>query len=156
ADVLSVLNLDDHILELDITPNRADALSMRGVAHELAAVYDKEAQFTSLEAKDVDASDSVDNYVSVAVEDTVDTPAYHIQVIKDVKIQDSPLWLQTKLMNAGMRPVNNIVDITNYILLEYGQPLHAFDYDKMNSKNILVRRANEGEMIKTLDGTDRK
>lgn len=156
TDVLSVLNLDDHILELDITPNRADALSMRGVAHELAAVYDKKAHFTSLKAKDVDASDSVENYVAVAVEDATDTPAYHIQVIKDVKIQDSPLWLQTKLMNAGMRPVNNIVDITNYILLEYGQPLHAFDYDKINSKNILVRRAKDGEMIKTLDGTDRK
>src|SRR5699024_2647486 len=78
-----------------------------------------------------------------------------IQVIKDVTIKESPLWLQTKLMNAGMRPVNNIVDITNYILLEYGQPLHAFDYDKIGSQEILVRRAEEGETIKTLDGQDR-
>lgn len=153
-DIITTLALDDSILDIDITPNRADALSMRGVAHEVSAIYNKKAEFKSYPTSET--VDDIKDYIQVSVEDPNDVPAYNIQVIKDVTIQESPLWLQIKLMNAGMRPVNNVVDITNYILLEYGQPLHAFDYDAIGSKKIIVRRAHEKEALKTLDGTDRE
>lgn len=153
-DIATVLGLDDAILDIDITPNRADALSMRGVAHEVAAIYNKKANFATYTNSQTE--DKIEDYMAVAVDDQNDSPAYHIQVIKNVTIKESPMWLQIKLMNAGMRPVNNVVDITNYILMEYGQPLHAFDYDKIGSKEILVRRAKNGEQLKTLDGVDRE
>lgn len=153
ADATVVLNMDDEILDIDITPNRADALSMRGVAHEVAAIYGKQAQFKTPQLPE--QTEDVKDYIHVEVSDTSDAPAYSIQVIKGVQIAESPLWLQTKLMNAGIRPVNNVVDITNYILIEYGQPLHAFDYDEIGSKEILVRRATEGELFTTLDGVER-
>ncbi|HEX5351680.1 MAG TPA: phenylalanine--tRNA ligase subunit beta [Trichococcus sp.] len=154
TEVVDLLDLDDAILDIDITPNRADALSMRGSAYEVAAIYNKALKFP--EAPVSEKSGSVADYIKVAVEDTNDAPAYHIQVIKDVKIAESPLWLQNKLMNGGIRPINNVVDITNYILLEYGQPLHAFDYDQIGSREIIVRRAKENEMMTTLDGVERK
>lgn len=153
TEVVDLLELDDAILDIDITPNRADALSMRGSAYEVAAIYNKALKFP--EAPVSEKTGSVTEYIKVAVEDTNDAPAYHIQVIKDVKIAESPLWLQNKLMNGGIRPINNVVDITNYILLEYGQPLHAFDYDQIGSKEIIVRRAKENEMMTTLDGVER-
>ena len=153
TEVVDLLELDDAILDIDITPNRADALSMRGSAYEVAAIYNKALKFP--EAPVSEKTGSVTEYIKVAVEDTNDTPAYHIQVIKDVKIAESPLWLQNKLMNGGIRPINNVVDITNYILLEYGQPLHAFDYDQIGSKEIIVRRAKENETMTTLDGVER-
>ncbi|WP_107995109.1 phenylalanine--tRNA ligase subunit beta [Trichococcus paludicola] len=153
TEVVDLLELDDAILDIDITPNRADALSMRGSAYEVAAIYNKTLKFP--EAPVSEKTGSVADYIKVAVEDTNDAPAYHIQVIKDVKIAESPLWLQNKLMNGGIRPINNVVDITNYILLEYGQPLHAFDYDQIGSKEIVVRRAKANEMMTTLDGVER-
>ena len=153
TEVVDLLELDDAILDIDITPNRADALSMRGSAYEVAAIYNKALKFP--EAPVSEKTGSVTEYIKVAVEDTNDAPAYHIQVIKDVKIAESPLWLQNKLMNGGIRPINNVVDITNYILLEYGQPLHAFDYDQIGSKEIIVRRAKENETMTTLDGVER-
>ena len=153
TEVVDLLELDDAILDIDITPNRADALSIRGSAYEVAAIYNKALKFP--EAPVSEKTGSVTEYIKVAVEDTNDAPAYHIQVIKDVKIAESPLWLQNKLMNGGIRPINNVVDITNYILLEYGQPLHAFDYDQIGSKEIIVRRAKENETMTTLDGVER-
>ena len=153
TEVVDLLELDDAILDIDITPNRADALSMRGSAYEVAAIYNKALKFP--EAPVSEKTGSVTEYIKVAVEDPNDAPAYHIQVIKDVKIAESPLWLQNKLMNGGIRPINNVVDITNYILLEYGQPLHAFDYDQIGSKEIIVRRAKENETMTTLDGVER-
>ena len=153
TEVVDLLELDDAILDIDITPNRADALSMRGSAYEVAAIYNKALKFP--EAPVSEKTGSVTDYIKVAVEDPNDAPAYHIQVIKDVKIAESPLWLQNKLMNGGIRPINNVVDITNYILLEYGQPLHAFDYDQIGSKEIIVRRAKENETMTTLDGVER-
>lgn len=153
ADIVSVLNMDDQILDLDITPNRADALSMRGVAHEVSAIYNKKAKFRTVETSE--RTGNINDYIHVEVTDTKDAPAYHIQVIRDVTIAESPLWLQTKLMNAGIRPINNVVDITNYTLIEYGQPLHAFDYDQIGSKEIKVRRATENEAFTTLDGAER-
>ena len=153
TEVVDLLDLDDAILDIDITPNRADALSMRGSAYEVAAIYNKALKFP--DAPVSEKTGSVTDYIKVAVEDANDAPAYHIQVIKDVKIAESPLWLQNKLMNGGIRPINNVVDITNYILLEYGQPLHAFDYDQIGSKEIIVRRAKVNEKMTTLDGVER-
>ncbi|RSD27664.1 phenylalanine--tRNA ligase subunit beta [Mesobacillus subterraneus] len=152
-DALAVLNRDDEILELGLTPNRADAMSMLGVAYEVGAILGKEIKLPNPQPET--SAEQASDYISVNVEAKEDNPLYVAKVIKNVKVGPSPVWLQTRLMAAGIRPHNNIVDITNYILLEYGQPLHAFDYDKFGSKEILVRRANDGEVIETLDDVKR-
>lgn len=153
ADALEQLNLDDAVLELGLTPNRADALSMLGVAHEVAAILNRDVKYPeiSYESSSENASDVID----VKVEASEDNPLYIAKVIKNVTIAPSPLWMQTRLMAAGIRPHNNVVDITNFVLLEYGQPLHAFDYERLGSKEILVRRAKDGEKIITLDDQER-
>lgn len=153
--VFSYLNMDDAIIELSITANRADALSMRGVAHEVGAIYRKKPNFPVKELVE-DSSAKAEEYLSINIEDVADTPNYRMRIVKDVTIKESPLWLQTRLMNEGIRPINNIVDVTNYILLLFGQPMHAFDYDKIGSQEVLVRRALEGELLKTLDGEERQ
>ncbi|WP_226667101.1 phenylalanine--tRNA ligase subunit beta [Metabacillus litoralis] len=152
-DALAELNLDDAVLELGLTPNRSDALSMLGVAHEVAAILSREVKYPeiSYDKSSVKASSEV----SVKVDATEDNPLYIAKVIKNVTVAPSPLWMQTQLMAAGIRPHNNVVDITNFVLLEYGQPLHAFDYDRFGSKEVLVRRANDGEKIVTLDDQER-
>lgn len=151
--VFSYLEMDDTIIDLSITPNRADALSIRGVAHEVAAIYDKKVNFPAVELKE--ASEKARDRIKVSVTDTKDAPHYEIRIIEDVKIGPSPQWLQNRLMNEGIRPISNVVDVTNYILLLFGQPLHAFDYDKLGSKEIKVRRAKENEPLTTLDGVER-
>ncbi|RWR05991.1 phenylalanine--tRNA ligase subunit beta [Siminovitchia fortis] len=153
SDALALLNMDDEVLELDLTPNRADALSMIGVAYETAAILNESVQLPeiSCEASEEKASD----YISVKVEAPKENPLYTAKIIKNVQIGPSPLWMQGRLMSAGIRPHNNVVDITNYILLEYGQPLHAFDYDRFGSKEVVIRLAKEGEKITTLDDTER-
>ena len=135
-------------LNLSLTPNRSDALSMLGVAYEVAAILGRDVKWPAIEKEE--ASEKASDYINVKVEATEDNPLYIAKVIKNVKIGPSPLWMQTRLMAAGIRPHNNVVDITNYILLEYGQPLHAFDYDRLDSKEIVIRRANEAEKIMTL------
>lgn len=152
-DAMAFLNRDDQILELGLTPNRSDCLSMLGVAYEVAAILNREVKFPEIELQS--ANEKASDYIKVTVEAGEDNPLYTAKVIKNVKIGPSPLWMQTRLMSAGIRPHNNVVDITNYILLEYGQPLHAFDYDRFGSKEILVRRAKEGEVIQTLDDAER-
>lgn len=153
ADAIEVLGLDDVVLELGLTPNRADAMSMLGVAYEVAAILDQEIKLpdTAHEAVAEKAAD----VINVSVEDTTLNPMYAAKVVKNVKVAESPLWLQQYLMVSGIRPLNNIVDITNYILLEYGQPLHAFDYNQLATGEIVVRVAKEGETIKTLDEKER-
>ncbi len=153
ADVLELLNLDDKVLELDLTPNRADALSMLGMAYETAAILDQEIKLPETELES--SSEKAESYIAVKVEASEENPLYTAKVIRNVKIGPSPLWMQARLMSAGIRPHNNVVDITNYILLEYGQPLHAFDYDKLGSQEIVVRLAAEGEKLVTLDGMER-
>jgi phenylalanyl-tRNA synthetase beta chain len=152
-DALAQLNRDDQVLELGLTPNRSDCLSMLGVAYEVSAILNREVKLPeiTLEASTEKASD----YIKITVDAKEDNPLYVAKVIKNVKIGPSPLWMQTRLMAAGIRPHNNVVDITNYILLEYGQPLHAFDYDRLGSKEIVVRRAKDGETIQTLDEAKR-
>lgn len=155
ADARPYLGLDDTIIEFDLTPNRADALSMRGVAYEAGAVLNQTPQFEEITIVE-DETDSVEDYISISVEDAEDTPVYKMRLVKDVTVGESPIWMQHKLMHAGIRPIDLIVDITNYVMLEFGQPLHAFDYEKLDSNEIYVRRAQEDEVLTTLDGQDRK
>ncbi|EOL46113.1 phenylalanyl-tRNA synthetase beta chain [Enterococcus phoeniculicola] len=151
--VFSYLEMDDSIIELSITPNRADALSIRGVAYEVGAIYRQTPAFNDEPL--VESVEKASDKISVAVTDIKDSPAYQIRIIDNVKVAPSPQWLQNRLMNEGIRPINNVVDVTNYILLLFGQPLHAFDYDKLGSKEILVRRAANEEELITLDGETR-
>lgn len=152
-DALGQLNLDDVVLELGLTPNRSDALSMLGVAHEVAAILSREVKYPEISYESI--AEKAASVIEVKVEATEDNPLYVAKVIRNVTIAPSPLWLQSRLMAAGIRPHNNVVDITNYVLLEYGQPLHAFDLDRFGSKEILVRRAKAGEKIVTLDDHER-
>ncbi|MEK5103789.1 phenylalanine--tRNA ligase subunit beta [Cytobacillus sp. FSL M8-0252] len=154
TNALEQLHRDDQVLELGLTPNRADCQSMLGVAYEVAAILEKDVKLPQTKVETV--SERAADYITVNVEAADDNPLYVAKVIKNVKIAPSPLWLQVRLTAAGIRPHNNVVDITNYILLEYGQPLHAFDYDRLGSKEILVRRANQGEKITTLDDAERE
>lgn len=153
ADALQLLYLDDEVLELSLTPNRADCLSMIGVAYEVAAILGRSVKLPTIELHE--NNENVHDYISVRVDAQEDNPLYAGRIVKNVKIGPSPLWMQARLMAAGIRPHNNVVDITNYILLEYGQPLHAFDYDRLGSKEIVVRRAKAGETIVTLDDVER-
>ena len=150
ADAVEVLGLNDYILDLSITPNRADALSMRGLAYELGALYNQKVTFPDSEVEE--------NYSDTELKVVVESNScknYLGQVVKNIEVKDSPLWLQTRLMNSGIRPINNIVDITNFVLLEFGQPMHAFDKDLVGN-SIVVRNAKEGEVLETLDGEERK
>ncbi|MDQ1001270.1 phenylalanyl-tRNA synthetase beta chain [Neobacillus niacini] len=153
TDAIALLNRDDEVLELGLTPNRADCLSMLGVAYEVAAILGREVKLPEIDVQPV--TEKATDLITVKVEANEDNPLYAAKVIKNVKIGPAPLWMQTRLMSAGIRPHNNVVDITNYILLEYGQPLHAFDYDRLGSKEILVRRAHNGEKFVTLDDVER-
>ena len=150
SDVVEVLGLNDYILDLSITPNRADALSMRGLTYELGALYNNKVDFNDVEKEE--------NYEATSLQVAVESDScrnYVGQIVKNVEVKSSPLWLQTRLMNSGIRPINNIVDITNYVLLEFGQPMHAFDKDLVGDR-IVVRDAKEGEVLETLDGEERK
>lgn len=150
SDVVEVLGLNDYILDLSITPNRADALSMRGLTYELGALYNNKVDFKDVEKEE--------NYEATPLQVAIESDScrnYVGQIVKNVEVKSSPLWLQTRLMNSGIRPINNIVDITNYVLLEFGQPMHAFDKDLVGDK-IVVRDAKEGEVLETLDGEERK
>ena len=150
--IFPVLDLDDEIIELSITPNRADALSMRGVSHEVAAIYGKEVHFPVKNLAEADKAAS--DVLQVAIEsDKVLT--YKARVVENVTVQPSPQWLQNRLMNAGIRPINNIVDITNFVLLLFGQPMHAFDLDKFEGQKIVARQARTGEKLVTLDAVER-
>ncbi|URN92797.1 MAG: phenylalanine--tRNA ligase subunit beta [Candidatus Pristimantibacillus lignocellulolyticus] len=149
-----VLDLNDHVLELDLTPNRSDALSMIGVAYEVAALTGREVKLP--QSNIIDTADKAADHIKVSIENSELCSHYSARYIKSVKVASSPLWLQNKLIAAGVRPINNIVDITNFVMLEYGQPLHAFDADKVPGGEIVVRLAKEGEVLVTLDDQERK
>ncbi len=151
--VFPYLGMDDTIVDTDVTPNRGDMLSIYGNVNDLAAIYDLPNGFESHAVKENDDAKAAD-LISAEVADDQMAPVYKLRVIKNVQIADSPMWLQIRLWNSGIRPINNVVDITNYILLKYGQPLHSFDYDKLPSHKILVRHANEDETMTTLDGEE--
>ena len=151
--VFPYLDLDDEIIELSITPNRADALSMRGVAYEVAAIYDKSVHFKDFPL--LETQEQAGEQLSVAIE-TDKAPFYAARILENVTIAPSPQWLQNLLMNAGIRPINNVVDVTNYILLYFGQPMHAFDLDTFEGNQIVVREAHAGEKLVTLDDEERE
>ncbi|MGN4124154.1 phenylalanine--tRNA ligase subunit beta [Lysinibacillus sphaericus] len=153
ADALALLGLRDTVLELGLTPNRSDALSMLGVAYEVGAILSEEVKYPEIAYNT--AVEKAQDVLKLRVEDIQANPMYVAKVVKNVKIAESPMWLQHRLMAAGVRPHNNVVDVTNYILMEYGQPLHAFDYDSLATGEIVVRKATEGEKITTLDDQER-
>ncbi|HHZ9346810.1 TPA: phenylalanine--tRNA ligase subunit beta [Staphylococcus aureus] len=154
TDALQALYLDDQVMEFDLTPNRADALSMIGTAYEVAALYN--TKMTKPDTTSNELELSANNELTVTIENEDKVPYYSARVVRDVTIEPSPIWMQARLIKAGIRPINNVVDISNYVLLEYGQPLHMFDQDAIGSQQIVVRQANEGEKMTTLDGTERE
>ncbi|GKQ42529.1 phenylalanine--tRNA ligase beta subunit [Companilactobacillus sp. RD055328] len=146
-EVYSALGMDDEILDFDITPNRADTLGMNGAAFEMGAIYE---QPISIPVPEVVETDNTNNMVVNVSADTK-TRQYRVRTIENVEIGHSPMWIQRRLWNAGIRPINNVVDITNYVLLEYGQPIHAFDLDKLSGNEITVRKAKDEEKIMGVD-----
>lgn len=157
VSILDVLALNDEVMDLDLTPNRSDCLSMLGAAYEIGAILGREVKVPDAEAGLRENSGGVkaEDKISVEISAKELCSHYAARLIEGVRIGKSPLWLQNRLMAAGIRPINNIVDITNYVMLEFGQPLHAFDADKLANGHIDVRMAREGEKLVTLDDVER-
>ena len=151
---IEVLFMDNEILELEITPNRPDCLSIMGMAVETAASFDLKTKHNDIKIEN-EVSNFSEFFDDIIVE-TENCNRYYSKILKNIKIGPSPLWLQAYLMQAGVRPVSNIVDLTNFVMLEYGEPLHAFDLDTLKNKKIVVRMAEDGEEMVTLDGETRK
>ncbi len=154
TDALEALYLNDQVMEFDLTPNRADALSMIGAGYEVAALY--QTTMTNPETSSNENDISAKDELSVVVNNKDNVPYYSARIVHDVTIAPSPVWMQARLMKAGIRPINNVVDISNYVLLEYGQPLHMFDQDQIGSEIIEVRQAKHDETMTTLDDVERK
>lgn len=154
-NILDVLGLNDQVLELDLTPNRGDCLSMIGVAYEIGAIIGREVKLPDPLEGIVHSDTQAKDRISVKISAEEQCHHYAARYIENVVIGPSPLWMQNCLMAAGVRPINNIVDVTNYVMLEYGQPLHAFDADRLNNGQIDVRLAHEGEKLVTLDDAER-
>ncbi len=146
--------MGDTVFDIDITTNRPDCLSVIGVAREVAALSEQEMHIPVISYEET--GDAIEKQVTIEIEDPDLCPRYCASLITGVKIAESPAWLQERLIACDQRPINNIVDITNYIMLEYGQPLHSFDYDSLRKQKIIVRRAAEGENFYTLDEEERK
>lgn len=155
-DIRDVCKLKDTVVEFELTFNRPDCLSYIGIAREVSATFGKKANLPCPKVTETKGDKKAPDYISVKVRNKDLCPRYTARVVKNVKIAPSPLWLRAKLRAAGVRPINNIVDITNFVMLEYGQPMHAFDYEYIKSREINVRNAQEGEEIITLDGVTRK
>ena len=152
--IKDVLHLDDTVVDFEITPNRPDCLSVIGLAREAAATFNKPLNLHTPVVND-DNNGDINAMLKTEVQDAKLCPRYMNRIVTDVKIEPSPLWLRERLRANGVRPINNIVDITNYVMLEYGQPMHAFDYRFVKGGKITVRRAKSGESITTLDGIER-
>ena len=149
-----ILGFDDSIVEFEITPNRPDCLSVIGLAREASATFKRPLKLYTPEPHG--CGGSIADLVDIDIEDGDLCPRYTARMVKNVKIAPSPRWMRERLHNSGVRPINNIVDITNYVMLEYGQPMHAFDFGCVEGGHIIVRTAREGETIQTLDGNERK
>jgi len=148
-----VFGLDDVLLDIAITPNRADALSHIGVARDVSALFERDIQMPNIVINESDTNAS--RLASIEIENTIDCPRYVAKVVENVEIKESPKWLKAKLESIGLRPINNVVDVTNFVLYEVGQPLHAFDLDKLSGKKIIVKSAKEGDKFVTLDSKER-
>ncbi|MEG1779295.1 MAG: phenylalanine--tRNA ligase subunit beta, partial [Oscillospiraceae bacterium] len=153
-DIQSAIGFNDTCVEFEITSNRPDCLSVRGLAREAHATFGVPCVLPEPVVKG--SGDAIENYLSVEVKNAELCKRYAARIVKNVKIEPSPRWIRERLRASGVRPINNIVDITNYVMLEYGQPMHAFDHKYVNGKKIIVRNAVDGEVITTLDGTVRK
>ena len=151
--VADALNIKDHLLELSVTPNRGDCLSIIGVAREVAALLETALHPPTSQLRE--GKQRVEDAVQVSIRDPDLCPRYSARLITGVEIGPSPLWLRLRLERAGVRSINNVVDVTNYVMLEYGQPLHAFDFDLLEGAAIVVKRAAHGERFVTLDGVER-
>ena len=154
-DIKAITGLDDHVVEFEITPNRPDCLSVIGLAREAAATFDQPCRFHQPVVKGGGAG-VLPELLDVETPDPELCPRYTARMVRNVKIAPSPKWMRERLRAMGVRPINNIVDITNYVMLEYGQPMHAFDYRYVKGGKIIVRRAKDGEELTTLDGSVRK
>ncbi len=154
ADAVEVLGLHDVVFEYEITSNRVDCYSVIGIAREAAATFRK--PFCPPVVTATGNDEDIHDYLSVRVEDTKLCPRYCARMVKNIKLAPSPEWLQRRLAASGIRPINNLVDITNYIMEEYGQPMHAFDYDTLAGHEIVVKCAKDGDVFQTLDGQERK
>lgn len=153
ADAIEALGLHDVVFEFEITSNRVDCYSTLGLAREAAATFRKEFRAPAVEVKG--SGDDVSNYIKVDVQDADLCPRYCARVVKNIKLAPSPQWMQRRLASVGIRPINNVVDITNYVMEEYGQPMHAYDLDTIAGHQIIVRRAEKDEKFVTLDGQER-
>ncbi|WP_413627240.1 phenylalanine--tRNA ligase subunit beta [Fructilactobacillus vespulae] len=151
-EVFDYLGMNDSLIDLDVTPNRGDMLSLRGALYDLAAVFNQKLEFDETPEAEL-GTDKTSLDISANADASL-APAYHLKVVKDVVVEPSPLWLQIKLWNAGIKPINNVVDITNLVMTKLGQPLHAYDLDKLTGNHLEVRRAVAGEKIKTLDESE--
>lgn len=154
ADAIAVLGLHDTVFEYEITSNRVDCYSVLGIAREAAATFGLPFHMPDVTIHETD--EKIEDYIKVDVQDQELCPRYCARVCTDIRIAPSPEWMQRRLAASGIRPINNLVDITNYVMLEYGQPMHAFDYDTIAGGQIIVRRAKNGDEFQTLDGTVRK
>ena len=154
ADAIEVLGLRDTVFEYEITSNRVDCYSVVGVAREAVATFGKEFKAPDVTVKG--NGEDVNDYIKVRVDDPDLCTRYCARVVKNIKIAPSPQWMQRRLAASGIRPINNLVDITNYVMEEYGQPMHAFDLDTVAGRQIIVRRAKDGDEFQTLDGQMRK
>ncbi len=154
ASAIEALGLNDVVFEYEVTSNRVDCYSVIGIAREAAATFEKE--FIPPVVTETGNNEDVNSYIKVSVEDTQLCPRYCARVVKNIKIAPSPKWMQRRLASVGIRPINNLVDITNYVMEEYGQPMHAYDLDTVAGNQIIVKTAQDGEKFTTLDGHERE
>ena len=153
SDALTALSLNDAVMEFGLTPNRSDCMSMVGSAFETSALYESPLKFPETHLNETD--EKAQNFIDIQIDNSELAPYYAARIVKNVKIGPSPAHIQGRLIKAGIRPINNVVDVSNYVMLEYGQPLHMFDYDKIGSTTIKVRAAADGETMTTLDDKSR-
>ena len=153
-DAVAALGLDDVVVEYEITSNRVDCYAILGIAREAAATFGK--KFVMPKVNKTGNGEDINDYLRVRVEDTRLCPRYTARMVKNIKFAPSPEWMQKRLRNSGIRPINNLVDITNFVMEEYGQPMHAYDYDLIAGHEIVVKCANDGDTFQTLDGQERK
>lgn len=154
SDALVILGMRDVVFEYEITSNRVDCYSVQGIAREAAATFRK--PFIPPVVTATGNGEDINDYLKVRVENTQLCPRYCARMVKNIKLSPSPRWMQRRLAASGIRPINNIVDITNYVMEEYGQPMHAFDYDQLAGHEIIVKCAKDGDVFQTLDGQERK
>ena len=153
-DVKSLFGLDDIVVEYEITSNRPDCFSILGIGREVAATFSKDYKYPEIKVDEINGN--ANDYVKIEIEDKELCNRFAGRIVKNVKIGPSPRWMRKRLLSCGVRPINNIVDITNFVMLEFGQPMHAYDLDKLQGKKVIARRAKENEKIMTLDGEERE